>query len=968
MSLFGQSSGTNPGSGGSLFGGLSLNTTGGGVDAQGKRKSIFDASTSQSNMSQPQQSSNPFGGLGGGTSAAPPAGGLFSGLGQNTTTSSGSSLFGNNTTITSAPSGGGLFPSTTTTTAPSGAGLFGSAATNTAPSGGGLFGAAATTSAPSGGGLFGSNPTTTAPAAGGLFGNAQTASAPSGGGLFGSTTTTSVPSGTGLFGSTATTSAPPGGGIFGNATSTTANSNPTGGASLFGAGTSTNQNNATSTFGQAQSSQAAPTGDQQNAGLKQTRDGAYFNSLLERQKKKARLQAADGSFQRSQLPNLNMDLGDLARRAQELGGRGTGPEMADSRAHYLLAGSGVAPGRSLRDFRTDDDSGPEAPPAISDHAFETETYIRNLQAKGRDAVMRENMERVHREVDAYIEQTLGIDFEDQKQRIMKHFGLISDEDDLYGDGQTSTAGPGSTRGPGLTGTSQPTRSVFGRSALSKSIIGTAGSVNGTSSFFKNSAAPAKGSTLLRGQTVRDLRDKESQFVEQVELLNQARMPPRERAPYPIMEKFGEVEATAGGDSPSQLADAYRALREITKESSSSPVPERHFAAAYAHKTTPGTPENLREQILDGSRVHLEKVFFREVERLIAEDPRTAQVGGQPTVINKIRAYIRVRASRRDLAPDGAELQQIGDNGDYCWILIFYLLRSGFVKEAAQYVQQDTAFQSTDKRFVGYMSNYSNSPDRRLPKNLQSMIDGEYQQRARLAPKGSVDPYRMACYKIVGRCDTESRNLDGIGQGVEDWLWLQFALARDPPRDEESGQPFGLEQIQETVNEIGEKHFQRNQADASTGYGTYFLMQILSGMFEQAIDYLHTFNPVSAVHFAIALSYYGLLRTVSDFNTAGNELRKDPLHLIVLALTPESVPFYDRPSADQFRPSDRLPYRHLPHRSPCCSCGLSLSHLPQFRPHPSRSGSDPDPCLSRMSQRAVPRNTRIRHSSWRRTTE
>jgi nuclear pore complex protein Nup93 len=867
MSLFGQSSGAAAGGtgGGGPFTGLSLNTTGGGVDAQGKRKSIFDASTSQSNASQPQQSSNLFGGLGSATSQPQPSSSLFGGAGANTSQQQQSSgLFGGlGGTKSIAPASGSLFGNMSGTGAANDASR--GTGQNTNQSGGSsLFGSTGA-GASSGGGLFGST-TTTAPAAGGLFGTAPSTSAPPAGGLFGSAPTTTPPSGGGLFGST-TTSAPPAGGLFGNATTTGTGGTGLGGASMFGANASTNQANTASTFGQTQSGSQSD----QTAGPKQTRDGAYFNSLLERQKKKAKIQSTNPSLRRSQLPNLNMDLGDLARRAQELGGRGQGPDVADSRAHYLLAGSGVAPGRSFRGFKpSEDDAGPEVSAGVSDHAFETESYIRNLQAKGRDAVMRENMEKVYREVDTYIEQTLGIDFEDQKQRIMRHFGLISDED-VDTNGQ-STVGPTSSRGTGLTGTPQPTRSVFGRSGLNKSIIGTAGSVNGTSSFFKSSAAPVKSGTLLRGQSARDLRDKERLFIEQVEQLNYARLPPRGRAPYTIMKQFREVEAGAGGDSPSQLADAYKALEEITNECSD-PVPERHFAQGYALDATPGTPENLRKQILDGSRTHLEKAFFREVEKLISEDPRAAQLGGQPTVINKIRAYIRVRASRRDLAPDGAELQQIGDNGDYCWILIFYLIRTGFIEEASRYVQEDPAFMSTDKRFVAYMSNYASSPDRRLSRSQQHMIDGEYQQRLKISPRGTIDPYRMACYKVVGRCDTESRNLDGIGQGVEDWLWLQFALARDPPSDEESGQPFGLEQIQETVNEIGEKHFQRGQADASTAYGTYFLMLILSGMFEQAIDYLHTFNPVSAVHFAIALSYYGLLRIVSDFNSAGNELRK-----------------------------------------------------------------------------------------------
>src|SRR5271170_6184063 len=159
-----------------------------------------------------------------------------------------------------------------------------------------------------------------------------------------------------------------------------------------------------------------------------------------------------------------------------------------------------------------------------------------------------------------------------------------------------------------------------------------------------------------------------------------------------------------------------------------------------------------------------------------------------------------------------------------------------------------------------------------------MIYGEYALRLKIATQHTVDPYRMACYKIVGRCDLSSRNLDIIGQGVEDWTWLQFSLARQLERSEEiPGESFGLEQICETVAEIGQKHFQKGQAESSGGYGTYFFLQILAGMFEQAVEYLHSYNPVSAVHFAISLAYYGLLR-VSDCAVAGNELRKYCHHL------------------------------------------------------------------------------------------
>lgn len=304
------------------------------------------------------------------------------------------------------------------------------------------------------------------------------------------------------------------------------------------------------------------------------------------------------------------------------------------------------------------------------------------------------------------------------------------------------------------------------------------------------------------------------------------------------------------------------------------IQERQFSGDYLDETPNSRRAiSLRKRIVEGSRSFLEKSFYNEVENVISKNPREAQLGGIPTVINKIRAYIRLRAARKDLAPDGTELQMVGQ--DYCWILIFYLLRCGFVTEAAEYVSQDPGFRSLDHKFVTYMTTYAQS--RRLPRDLQQKINGEYQQRSRNAPDNTVDPYRMACYKIIGRCELSRRRLEDINQTVEDWIWLQFSLAREDDRAEEvAGDVFGLEDIQTDITEIGQRVFGKGQ-EGPGGYGTFFLLQILGGMFEQAVSYLGSYAPVSAVHFAIALTYYGLLR-VSDFYTSGEEICEQTSHL------------------------------------------------------------------------------------------
>ena len=264
-------------------------------------------------------------------------------------------------------------------------------------------------------------------------------------------------------------------------------------------------------------------------------------------------------------------------------------------------------------------------------------------------------------------------------------------------------------------------------------------------------------------------------------------------------------------------------------------------------------------------------FYQQLESLVARNPKEANIGGVPTTVNKVRAYIRILAARKELNPDGTELQSL--DGDYCWAFIFFLLRCGLVKEAADYVTSNaTAFRALDRNFVTYITSYASSPDRRLPRQIQDRINAEYQQRTRIAPEHSLDPYRMACYKVIGRCELTRMRIESVSQGIEDWIWLQFALAREVNRVEESaGEVHGLEEVRDTIREIGARYFSKG-AEGMGGYGTFFFLQILGGMFEQAISYLYSYSVVASVHFAIALDYYGLLR-VSDFSISETELRK-----------------------------------------------------------------------------------------------
>jgi nuclear pore complex protein Nup93 len=749
--------------------------------------------------------------------------------------------------------------------------LFGSLNNNTTSNYGGLFNTPskpATTTA--GGSLFGglnTSTSTTQPASttgmfGGLGLGGGATSQPTNtntSNLFGSFGQTSQPTTTtSAFGGAATSSAPAGGSVFGPGPTLNPVSQAPTGQSVFSASASTLQpaQNGTNT--------------------------AYFDAILERSRKRAHAESVVDD-----LPQLQLGLGDLRQRIKRVG---AGPQgvTADSRAHYLLAASGVNPGDALRDLSqfTAAAGRAERPQAQEPQDLDVESYLTNLQTQTTLSMITDGLARSVRDFDAFLEDNVELEWDAQRKRIYSHFGIRPKE--------TSTAGRGSfaasvgesnggafgrsrrSRAPGLTGSrmngSPPGASTFGRSSMQRSVIGAAGPVGaGHQPLFADVEKKMEASGVtVTGPHDRFQREKESKYAEKVQNLNLARL---QRRPYPICAEFAEVVNLSPDQHGADLIKAYRALMEIVGEDPEAKewaeertAKERKYATDYLGDN-PVTSLSMKKRILRGGVKCLEKLAFEKMEDAVARNPRDANVGGIPNVINKVKGYVRLQAGKKNLGNDNSNLQMLED--DYVWALIYFLLRTGHVAEALEYVEQNqVAFRAIDRNFQGYIRAYSQSDDRRLDDVLQSRINSEYNQRVRIAPENSIDPYRMACYKIIGRCDLRQRFLEGIEQGFEDWAWVQLVLAREMNRvDAMASEIFGLAEAQETMKEIGNRYFTRGTAEGNS-FGVYVFLQLAYGMFEDCVSYLYTYNYVDGVHLAIALDFYGLLR-VADPN-AGSE--------------------------------------------------------------------------------------------------
>ncbi|KAH7153065.1 Nup93/Nic96-domain-containing protein [Dactylonectria macrodidyma] len=814
-----------------------------------------------------------------------------------------------------------LFGQTTGSTL--GGSLFGGGTTQNqqaGTTGGGLFGQPAAQNQQSGttGGLFGGLGANK-PATGGLFGQQQQQTQPQTGAtptsLFGQSTAQqpAATTGTGLFGQPAqTTPAATTGGLFGNQqqqqqqkpslfgasiTQPTTTGISTTKPSLFGA-TNTMQQpqqamnsglgiSAMTSGGSLFASQApgltggslfasqAPNNQSQ---AQSQPAGAYFDSLF------AKSQKAEGKTHTEDLPSLELGLGDLRHRLRKLQSKPSEKPL-DGKAHYLLAASGVDPGLAAKDLGMLDVQGGRVEQATRGYApseVDVETYLSNLQTKTTLSMIADGLERSVRDFDNFLEDNVTMEWEAQRKRIYQHFGIKSREETIA-PGREAQSGFGRSKrsksqGSGLRAGKA---SVLGKSTMQRSVIGAPTRIGAHQSDFSDVDRASDSNGKLDGRVSSDdrvLRERQGRLSEKIRTLNTARLFKR---PYPILSELAAVEKKSHDPHAPHVVEAYLAVMEIVGENpaaettlNNATAKEREFANMYLDEN-PNSPKSveMRKRILTGANSFLEKQFLREVESLIAKHPHEAKLGGLPDIVSKVKAYIRLRSARKDLVPDNTELQQI--SGEYVWAIVFYLLRSGHVSEAAKFVNDNhQPFKSIDRTFSTYLNNYAASEDRRITnRKLLDRCTNEYIQRSRNAPDNTIDPFRMACYKVIGRIELSNRNLEGLNTDINDWIWLQFNLAREGDKTiEMAGESYGLAELQSSIREIGLKHFPKaNSEDSNGSFGMFFYLQILSGMFEDAIAYLYPFSYVDAVHFGLALAFYGLLRP-SDAISPSNDLR------------------------------------------------------------------------------------------------
>lgn len=252
-------------------------------------------------------------------------------------------------------------------------------------------------------------------------------------------------------------------------------------------------------------------------------------------------------------------------------------------------------------------------------------------------------------------------------------------------------------------------------------------------------------------------------------------------------------------------------------------------------------------IVEVGKQYLEQQFLQYTDNLYKKNMNE----GLATNVNKIKSFIDTKLKKADKSWKISNLTVI--NGVPIWALIFYLLRAGLIKEALQVLVENKAnIKKVEQSFLTYFKAYASSKDHGLPVEYSTKLHTEYNQHIKSSLDG--DPYRLAVYKLIGRCDLSRKNIPAVTLSIEDWLWMHLMLIKEKDAENDPVyERYSLEDFQNIIISYGPSRF-----------SNYYLQTLLlSGLYGLAIDYTYTFSEMDAVHLAIGLASLKLFKIDSS---------------------------------------------------------------------------------------------------------
>ncbi|KAG2230498.1 hypothetical protein INT48_009873 [Thamnidium elegans] len=340
----------------------------------------------------------------------------------------------------------------------------------------------------------------------------------------------------------------------------------------------------------------------------------------------------------------------------------------------------------------------------------------------------------------------------------------------------------------------------------------------------------------KDQQVQSFKKQMISFSTVINELNKSRLLSEK---IPIIKKFKSLAQFTACDKTQErsMLDSWDIASSLTNES-------RENQPQFNTSLYGGADAIVKKNrcLIESSKGWLENEFMSFVKDTLNKKAVESKVGGSPSLKHRMQAFMASVFSKNSIWID--ETLEIQKNMPI-WLYTYLLIRSGHYGLALNFVTENTAFFNDSVAFPTYLKEYFSSSEKL--QEYQRMVYGNIPS----------DPYKILLYKIIGRCELKSKNIPVVIKTTEDYLWLELTLIRESVNLERySFESYRLKDFQNKISNAGPAYFD----PSGTNPWFYFKILLLSLQFERAIDYLYKSEKfrLEAVHFGIALGYYGLL--------------------------------------------------------------------------------------------------------------
>ncbi|WBW75540.1 nucleoporin Npp106 [Schizosaccharomyces osmophilus] len=548
-----------------------------------------------------------------------------------------------------------------------------------------------------------------------------------------------------------------------------------------------------------------------------------------------------GSLLKPQVPVIQYNLNQLEERAKNLELKVVSTRDGDTKAHYLLAESGMNVEQTRQKI----------------YSVHIHSQWDSLEMEKRTLYERPHA-KIYKEqnVIASIEAGLQSSANDFQIKLMKDSGISWENRKmvfLQDTGRMLRSKDNTVLGASVTMSLQ---SSFAKPALKASLLAQsqpAYSLRTPASSVLHVADQASstiGNEATRNQFSGQsgISEKFGVFAAAIHKLNDARIHGRI---VRVWSLFASASRKIDREHP-QLLDAWSLLAYMVDEKSNNVHAFEAMKTSNADKTD--ISPSFQNNIIHGSLRFLEVQFLAFVDAQLSDNGHVSSTKS----LDKMIAYSRLRFFKNNswVKPTISIADDIP-----VWAVLFYLMRAGLLDLALEFVTTNAhVFENFGRSFPSYFNAYVKNPHQPLPKQLRDRLQAEYAQLMKYAPE---DPFKHAIYKLLGQCEPHRISLPEVCITSEDYMWMQLMFCRANANNsvtfnlnQRSINNFDLQQLQKKIVAFGPRYFNPKNSTPVN----YFLALLICGEFERAVNYLYTFYPIEATHYAIAMSYYGLLHT------------------------------------------------------------------------------------------------------------